>query len=301
MIAHFLNVEYSISVHWTIHSTKTTRMPRVRQALIVTDYRMIAKQVREIIIQLSKSAEVGHIGSCLSIVEILVALYWGVVSIEDPGDPDRDRFVLSKGHAALAFYAVLHLKGWLSAELLNSFHSNGTLLGVHPEHALPGVDFSAGSLGMGLSFACGAAMAARMEGSSRRAFVLVSDAECNEGSLWESVMFAAHRRLGNLVAIVDLNGQQALGYTRDVLNISPMEERWRSFGWDVHSVDGHDMKSIADTIEGLCWDNDKPHVLIAKTTFGKGVSFMENQIRWHYISMSDDDFRQALVEIDRTV
>lgn len=230
--------------------------------------------------------------------DIIAALYGGVLRIADPGDPERDRFVLSKGHAALALYAALHLKGWLSAQTLDGYCGDGTSLGVHPERGVPGVDFSTGSLGHGLSMGAGAALAARLQGSRRRVYVLVSDAECNEGSLWEAVMFAAHHRLDNLIAIVDQNGQQALGYTEQVLSLSPLTERWRAFGWDVHDVDGHDVAAMRATMAGLDARPGMPHVLVARTVFGKGVSYMEGQIKWHYWPMSDDEYRQAMTELD---
>jgi transketolase len=254
--------------------------------------------VRRIVLEQAKRANVGHIGSALSIADVLVALYGGVLQIPSPRHPDRERFVLSKGHAVLALYAALHLRGWLAAEALDTYCGDDSLLGVHPEHRLPGVDFCTGSLGQGLSMGCGAALAARMQGSARRTFVLVSDAECNEGALWEAVMFAAHHRLGNLTAIVDLNGQQALGYTDDVLCLSPMAERWRAFGWDVHEVDGHDVAGMQDTIARCDTRRGAPHVLVARTVFGKGVSYMERQIKWHYWPMSDDEYRQALADVD---
>jgi transketolase len=243
---------------------------------------------------------VGHIGSALSIADIIAALYMNVLRIPDPDDPNRDRFVLSKGHAALAVYAALHVKGWLTQETLNSYCADGSLLGVHPEHALRGVDFSTGSLGHGLSMGAGAALGARLQGSARRVFILVSDAECNEGSLWEAVMFAAHHRLSNLIAIIDLNGQQALGHTDQVLSLTPMGKRWRAFDWDVHEVNGHNVEAMTKTIAGLDTTSGPPHVLIARTVFGKGVSYMERQIKWHYWPMSDAEYRQALDEIEAT-
>lgn len=253
--------------------------------------------IRLIIIEQAKRAHVGHIGCALSVADIIAALYSGILRVPLPDDPDRDRFVLSKGHAALALYAALHLKGWLPSDALNSYCADGSMLGTHPEHMAPGVDFCTGSMGHGLSYGVGAALAARLQKSSRRVFVLVSDGECNEGSLWEAVMFAAHHRLSNLVVIVDLNGQQALGYTEEVLSLAPMSERWRGFGWDVHDVDGHNAGQIADVSTSLDTTSGPPHALIAKTLLGKGVSYMEGKVKWHYWPMSDQEYEQARREI----
>lgn len=256
---------------------------------------MFARRIRRIILEQSKRAHVGHIGSALSVADIVGTLYESVLRAETPRDPARDRFVLSKGHAALALYAALRLKGWIDDDTLATFCGDGSLLGVHPEHAVPGIDFSTGSLGHGLSIGAGAAMAARMDGASRRTYVLMSDAECNEGSIWEAAMFAAHHRMNNLIAIVDLNGQQALGYTRDVMNTAPLADRWRAFGWDVAEVDGHDGRALAAAMTTI---GELPRVILARTIFGRGVSYMENQIAWHYLPMNDDQYRQALAETD---
>jgi transketolase len=257
-----------------------------------------ARRMREIVLEQSKRANVGHIGSCLSVVDILTALYAGGMDVAHPGHPDRDRFVMSKGHAALALYAAIHLRGFIPASLLKTFCADDSLLGVHPEVALTGVDFSTGSLGQGLSMGAGAALGARLAGSGRRAFVLLSDAECNEGAVWEAAMFAAHHRLANLVAIVDLNGQQALGYTADVLRMSPMGDRWAAFGWDVWEVDGHDAPSMQKVLAEIAGTpGDAPHVLVASTVFGHGVSFMERRIEWHYLPMSPEQYAQALADI----
>lgn len=258
-------------------------------------------RIRRIIIEQSKRAHVGHIGSALSIVEIIAALYGEVLRISDTNDSERDRFILSKGHAALALYSALYLRGWISEEELNSYCADESLLGVHPEHSLNGVDFSVGSLGQGLSFGAGSALAARLKKSSRRVFVLISDAECNEGSVWEAVMFAAHHRLRNLTVVVDLNGQQALGFTTEVLSLSPMAERWRAFGWDVREVDGHDVDALREAMKESDDTDGPPRVIIARTTFGKGVSYMEGQIKWHYFPMSDSEYREALEEIAEAV
>lgn len=257
-----------------------------------------SQNIRKIILHQSKRAGVGHIGSSLSVADILAALYGTSLKIADPMDPDRDRFVLSKGHASLALYAALHLKGWLSQDTLDTYCQDNTLLGVHPERELPGVDFCTGSLGMGMSYATGSALAARLQKSSRRVFVLVSDGECNEGIIWEAAMFAAHHKLSNLYLIVDLNGQQALGYTKDVLDLASMTQKWQAFGWDVHDIDGNDRKEIVRTIETCGENSSQPHAIIAHTTFGKGVSFMENQIKWHYMPLSSEEYQQALREIE---
>ena len=257
-------------------------------------------EIRRIILEQSKRAHKGHIGSALCIAELMAVLFGDILRISDPADPDRDRFILSKGHAALALYATLYLKGWVTETELNTFCTDGSLLGVHPERELTGVDFSTGSLGQGLPMGVGAALAARIQQSSRRVFVLVSDAECNEGSVWEAITFAAHHQLTNLVVLVDMNGQQALDYTDQVLSMSPMAKRWEAFGWDVREVDGHDVSQIEQAIISLDTKPGPPHVILAKTTFGKGVSYMENKIKWHYWPMSDEEYQQALKDIGVT-
>jgi transketolase len=260
----------------------------------------IACSVRRIVIEQSKRAHVGHIGSSLSIADIVGALFAGPLADVRPANPDRDRLVLSKGHAVLALYAALHACGRLDEATLDTFCGDGTLLGGHPESSLRDIDFSTGSLGHGLPLGAGAALAARLQGSTRRAFVVMSDAELNEGSVWEAAMFAAHHGLANLVAVIDANGQQALGYTPDILGLEPMAQRWESFGWHTQEVDGHDAGALLGTINELDFTGDRPHVLIARTTFGKGVSFMERKIEWHYLPMSADQHRDALAELARS-
>lgn len=254
--------------------------------------------IRRIILQASKRAHVGHIGSALSVTEILAALYNGVMHVPSADDPLRDRFILSKGHAALALYAVLHLKGFVAADDIDQYCFDGGLCGVHPEHHLCGVDFSTGSLGHGLAVGAGVALAARMRGEPFRSFVLVSDAECNEGSLWETVMFAGHHRLGNLFAIVDDNGQQALGRTKDIIDLRPLGDKWRAFGWNVREVDGHDVAALTAACNDLCDRPDAPGVVVARTISGKGVSFMEGKVEWHYLPLSDDQYAQAIRELE---
>ena len=255
-------------------------------------------RVRRHVLEQSRRAHVGHIGSALAISDLIALLYDRLLTGQDPDGDDRDRVVLSKGHAALALYAALHLVGYITQDDLDTYSGDNSLLGVHPEHQLKGVDFSTGSLGQGLSIAAGAALAARMQRSKRRVFAIVSDAECNEGSIWEAMMFSAQHQLSNLIAIVDINAQQAFGYTKDVLDLEPLGEKWSAFKWDVHEVDGHDVDQMQKLVEGFDTTTGQPHVLLARTTFGRGVSYMESQIQWHYWPMSDEQYEQALVEIE---
>jgi len=250
------------------------------------------RELRLLIVGQAHRARVGGAGSALSIADIVAALYGRVLS-SGRSPRDRERVVLSKGHAALAVYAALRLSGVITAEQLDTFCGNPTLLGVHPDHRLPGVDFSAGSLGHGLSIAAGDALAARIQRAPRRTFAILSDGECNEGSVWEAAMFAAHHHLSGLVAIIDVNGQQSYGYTRDVLWPSPLDVRWQAFGWDVHDVDGHDSSAIAELIGSLDTVDGPPHVLLARTVFGSGVPFMEGSPAWHYRVMTDEDLAEA--------
>ncbi len=259
-----------------------------------------AKRIRQLILMQAKRANVGHIGSALSIADIITALFDGI--IRTPENPaERDRFVLSKGHAALALYAALYCLDVLSREQLDSYCQDGSQLGTHPEHEVNGIDFSTGSLGQGLSLGIGAALAARLDGSDRRIFVLLSDAECNEGSIWEGVMFAAHHRLSNLVVIIDDNGQQAMGKTHDVLNLRPFSARWGAFGWRTKDVDGHDIGALQEALieaGAMSSQSQAPTVIVANTQAGHGVSYMQGQVRWHYMPMTDQEYQQALTEIE---
>jgi transketolase len=238
-------------------------------------------------------ANIGHIGSALSVADVIAALYGGVLAL-DGDSHGRDRFILSKGHAALALYAALHLTGQLSAGELDTFCRDGSPLGGHPEHAVPAIDFSTGSLGHGLSIGCGAALAAKLERSPRRVYVLLSDAECNEGSVWEAIMFAAHHNLGQLVAVVDVNRQQALGATSEIIDLDPLARRWEAFGWNVAEVDGHDVGILK---QALTQRSAGPTVVLAETVFGRGVSFMERQLEWHYWPLSEEHYVQAMGEL----
>jgi transketolase len=256
------------------------------------------RDVRRLVLEHSYAARTGHIGSSLSVADLVAVLYGAVLDPRAPDDPDRDRFVLSKGHAALAVYAALTLRGTLPRETLQGFLRDGSHLGVHPERGVPGIDFSTGSLGMGLAYAAGAALAARLDASPRRVYALLSDAECDAGATWEAALFAGHHRLDALVALVDVNGQQALGATRGVLDLEPLADKWRAFRWRVHEVDGHDEATIERTLRGPCREPGAPHVVLARTTFGRGVAFMEGQLRWHYLPMTADELARALAGLE---
>lgn len=260
-----------------------------------TDGRLLARRIRSLVIEHSYRAHVGHIGSSLSVAEILGALYGSVIRGE-PTDPTRDRVILSKGHAALGLFAALTLTGRLDPDELDTFCRPGSRLGVHPEPSVPGVDFGTGSLGQGLSIGAGSALAARMQGRDSRVFVMLSDAELNEGAVWEAVQFAAHHRLGNLVAIVDLNGQQAFGYTSEVLAIPDLGGVFTSFGWEVVRVDGHDEGALAEAFD-VTGRQGPPRVVLAETVFGRGVSFMERELKWHYLPLDEEQYHLALEEL----
>lgn len=257
-----------------------------------------SRAIRRVILDQAYRAGVGHIGSALAVADLLRTLYGKVLHVPDPSDPDRDRFVLGKGHAALALYAALNLTGRLTSAELDSYCGDESRLGVHPQHSLPYVDFTTGSLGMSLSFAAGCALAARIQGSGRRVVVLLSDAECDEGAVWEAAMFAAHHKLSNLIVVVDLDGQQALGRTSDVLDLEPMADRWQAFRWDTHDIDGHNETSLLRSIRACDRRPDHPHAILARTTFGSGVPFMERQIKWHYSPMSEAEYLAAVQAIE---
>lgn len=256
-----------------------------------------AHGIRRTIIEQSYRAHVGHIGSALSIADLVAAVVFGLARLD--GGTDRDRIVLSKGHAALALYAALDLDGRLEDGQIDTYCADGTLLGVHPEHGLAGVDFCTGSLGQGLPLGTGAALAAKRQGSDRRVFVIMSDAELNEGSTWEAVMFAAQHKLDNLTLLVDLNGQQALGYTRDVIDLGAVEAKLAAFGWDARTVPGHDHEALGKALEPTA--EGKPQAIVARTTFGYGVSFMESEIKWHYLPLDNDAYDVAIAELEAAV
>lgn len=245
-------------------------------------------------------AKASHIGGCLSAADILAVLYGAVLRV-DPARPDwedRDRCILSKGHGAAAFYATLAERGFFPASWLEEFcRDGGRLFGHVTRGHLPGVEVSAGSLGHGLPIGCGMALAAARDGRPSRVFVVLSDGECDEGSTWEAALFAGHHGLDNLVAIVDYNGIQSFGSVKEVLDLDPLADKWRAFRWAVRELDGHDHRSLATALADVPFEPGRPSVVVARTVKGKGVSFMEHELAWHYRSPDDAQLAAALREL----
>ncbi len=259
----------------------------------------IARRVRRKIIEIIFKAGSGHPGGSLSGVEIGTALFFHILNHnpEDPKDPKRDRFVLSKGHAAPLLYALLQEAGYFPKEWLTGFRKLNSPLQGHP-HSLkcPGVEVSTGSLGQGLSIASGIAWSDRYDRQDNRTFVLIGDGELDEGQIWEAAMFAAHYKLSNLTAIIDRNMLQIDGNTEKVMALEPLAAKWQAFGWDVRQIDGHSFPEIIDAVE-KDREQEKPVMIIASTVKGKGVSFMENDPAWHGKSPSRKEYEQAMREL----
>ena len=259
-----------------------------------------ARRLRRHIVEMTSRGQSSHVGSALSIADLLAVLYTGALNVDPqrPNWPARDRFILSKGHAGAAVYAALAEAGFFATEILRTHYQNGSTLSGHVSHKdNPGVEFSTGSLGHGLGVAAGIALNARRCGRGYRAVALLSDGECDEGSNWEAIMFAGHHKLSNLVAIVDYNKIQSLASTTQTLDLEPLAAKWRSFNWAVAECDGHDHDALNEVLRNLPIDRTQPSVVIAHTTKGKGVSFMENSVLWHYRSPQGDEFAAAMAEL----
>ncbi|HXD12347.1 MAG TPA: transketolase [Anaerolineales bacterium] len=265
------------------------------------DTRLLARTIRADALRMVNLAGSSHIGSCLSIADLLAVLYGKILRI-DPSNPnwaERDRFILSKGHAAAIYYAVLAERGFFPKAWLENYGQDGAHLGGHvTSHGVPGVELSTGSLGHGLPVGCGMALASKRERRLNRIFVMLSDGELDEGSNWEAILFAPHHQLDNLVVIVDYNKIQSFGSVSEVLNLDSLHDKWQAFGWSVHEVDGHDHIAIVQTLENLPVGTGKPNVVIAHTVKGKGVSFMEDQLEWHYKSPNREQLDLALHELE---
>jgi transketolase len=265
------------------------------------DYGKLAKTVRKDILSMISRAKAPHIGSAFSVVDILTVLYFRTLNVspDNPRAEGRDRFILSKGHGCAALYATLANRGFIPFDTLKGFGADQGTLELHQSRNDSfGIEVSSGSLGHGLSIGNGMALAGKSDDSGYRVFVLMSDGECNEGSVWEAAMFAAHHRLDNLIAIVDYNKIQAFGKTEDIIDLEPFAYKWRSFGWSVREIDGHDIGAIVETFDCLPFEPGKPNLVLAHTIKGKGVSFMENNLLWHYRCPDEEEYELALKELD---
>ena len=261
--------------------------------------RTLARDIRLDILGMVHRARASHVGSCFSIVDALAVLYGRVMNLrpQDPGWEGRDRFILSKGHAAAAVYATLARIGVLACDDLLTYGADGSMYMSHVSHKIRGVEFSSGSLGHGLPFGTGKALAARRKGLPWRVFVILSDGEMDEGSNWEAMMFAAHHGLDNLVAVIDYNKLQSLTTVDQTLRIEPLADKFTAFGWSVREVDGHEHTALVTALGSAPWTVGKPSMLIAHTTKGKGVSYMENTVKWHYSTPNAEQLAQALTEL----
>ncbi|MHB0979448.1 MAG: transketolase [Thermoleophilia bacterium] len=259
----------------------------------------VAGRLRRRTIEMLWRSQAGHPGGSLSAAEILAVLYFGVMRI-DPARPDwadRDRFVLSKGHAAPIYYAALVERGYFAEELLATYDELDSGLQAHPYIGVPGIDSCSGSLGQGLSVGIGLALGARLRGANARMFVLLGDGELQEGQVWEAAMAASSFGLENLTAIVDANRLQLYGSVESIVSVEPLAEKWRAFGWNVLEVDGHDCGALAAAFQAAAETAGRPTVIIAHTVKGKGVSFMENSVEWHSATVTDEVRERALAEL----
>jgi transketolase len=275
-------------------------VPQIKESLI-KELEQKAILIRRHIVQMMYNAGGGHIGGSLSATDILTALYFHIMRInpDNPDWKDRDRLVLSKGHAAAALYATMAEKGYFPRSLLfNSFISAKGILQEHPDmRKVPGIDMSSGSLGQGLSVGVGMALAAKLKKYDFKVFVLLGDGEVQEGQIWEAAMAASHYRLDNITAIMDYNKLQVDGFISSLLAIEPITEKWKAFGWDALEIDGHNMKEILKALENTAKIKEKPTIIIAHTIKGKGISFIENKFEWHSKPLSEKEKNQALEEL----
>lgn len=260
----------------------------------------IARRIRGRVVRMSHRAKAAHLGSSLSCVDLLVALYWRALRIDvaNPEDPDRDRLIFSKGHASAALYATLAERGFFDQQLLDTYGQDGGRLAeqMGPRCA-PGVEAATGSLGHGLPIGLGHALAARIAHRQFRVFVLLSDGECNEGSVWEAAMFAAAQQLDHVCVLVDYNRWQATGRSNEILALHPLAAKWEAFGWSASEVDGHDLPQLIEAVSSIPRQPSRPTAIVAHTIKGKGVSFMEDDNNWHYRIPNDDELQAALVEL----
>ena len=289
--------EASGEVEWSALRAEVQAAPLERRGELLA---RIARELRRTIVQTIAGAKLGHVGGDLSVTDILTTLYFGVLRVrpDEPTWADRDRFILSKGHCAVALYSVLAKAGFIPSQWLEQFARPLSPLNGHPNRRkVAGVEANTGALGHGLPFGVGCAIAARLEESSRRVFVVLGDGELQEGSNWEAAMLAGHRRLANLTAIVDRNGLQQGARTEATNQLEPLADKWRAFGWEVVEVDGHDHRGLLEAFERE--RSGPPRLVLARTTKGKGVSFMEDGVEWHHKVPSAAQVDTAMEELSR--
>lgn len=262
-------------------------------------YEQLAARVRAHCLRMTHRGKSGHVGSMLSMADLLAVLYSSILRVDpkQPDWPDRDRFILSKGHGGGAVYATLAELGFFPKDWLNTYYLDNGKLSGHISHHVPGVEFSTGSLGHGLPVAVGMALAARHAGKQHRIFCLMSDGDCNEGSTWEAMMFAAHHKFDNLIVVVDYNRVQALGKMEDVIEMEPFARKVEDFGWAARTIDGHNCGQIEKTLSEVPFASNKPSWVLARTVKGKGVSWMENTVSCHYGSVNDEQLAKALKDL----
>lgn len=261
----------------------------------------LAQQIRKHAVRMTNRGKSSHIASVLSMADIVAVLYGAVLkkNSEDPKWPQRDRFILSKGHAGAGVYAALAESGFFPVEWLANHYANGSKLSGHVSHkGIPGVELSTGSLGHGLPVGAGMAYAAKKDEKAHRVFVLLSDGECGEGSNWEAILFSAHHKLSNLIAIIDYNKLQSLDTVANTLALEPFADKWSAFGWDVCEVNGHDHTQLKKSLDVNAVNGAKPQCIIAHTTKGKGISFMENSVLWHYRNPQGEEYEAAIKELE---
>jgi transketolase len=266
----------------------------------IHNLRTIAARIRRRVIEMSHRAGTPHLGSSLSCVDILVAAYWSALQIDtaNPTDAGRDRFILSKGHAALALYVTLAERGFFSDEILDEYNRDGGRLAEHPgPGCVPGVEAATGSLGHGLPIGLGMALAGRINKQNYRVFVLMSDGECNEGSVWEAALLAPAQKVENLAIVIDYNKWQATARSNETMSLAPLREKWQAFGWSATEIDGHDMKALCDVLGRVPDGSGKPIAIIANTVKGRGVSFMEDDNNWHYRIPTEEEVMKAAKEL----
>lgn len=272
--------------------------------MTINELQLLAEQRRKRLVEVVYRAKAGHIGGDLSCLNVMTALYFHTMQgldPENPKAPERDRFVLSKGHCVEALYVTLEAKGFLRSDVLDTLGQFGSPLSGHPTIEVPGIEVCSGALGHGLSIGIGMALAAKMDNKAWHTYVLMGDGEQGEGSIYEAAMAANRYHLDNLVAIIDRNHLQISGNTEDVMPIDSIHDRWTAFGWEVTQMNGDSMADIVKTLDAIDYHGDRPHLLVSNTTKGRGVTFMEGVAKWHHGVLNEEQYKEAVAEIDQRI